>query len=89
MAFYPLIHTVIEKQKYYWLKVEETEQQIYRFEKGDTDLALRFDLTVTSYQVCVQHFLELTFPFRRYHIGKVYREKSLKKEGLGNSINVI
>ena len=51
----------------------ETEKQIYRFEKGDTDLALRFDLTVPLAKYVALHYNELSFPFRRYQIGKVYR----------------
>ena len=51
----------------------ETEKQIYRFSKGDNDLALRFDLTVPLAKYVAMHYAELTFPFRRYQIGKVYR----------------
>ena len=51
----------------------ETEKQIYRFQKGDNDLALRFDLTVPLAKYVAIHAGELCFPFRRYQIGKVYR----------------
>ena len=51
----------------------ETEKQIYRFNKGDADLALRFDLTVPLAKYVALHANELSFPFRRYQIGKVYR----------------
>ncbi len=51
----------------------ETEKQIYRFSKGDNDLALRFDLTVPLAKYVAMHYADLTFPFRRYQIGKVYR----------------
>ena len=51
----------------------ETEKQIYRFSKGDADLALRFDLTVPLAKYVAMHAGELAFPFRRYQIGKVYR----------------
>ena len=51
----------------------ETEKQIYRFAKGDNDLALRFDLTVPLAKYVALHYNELAFPFRRYQIGKVYR----------------
>ena len=51
----------------------ETEKQIYRFQKGDSDLALRFDLTVPLAKYVALHANELSFPFRRYQIGKVYR----------------
>ena len=51
----------------------ETEKQIYRFQKGDSDLALRFDLTVPLAKYVALHYAELAFPFRRYQISKVYR----------------
>ena len=51
----------------------ETEKQIYRFTKGDSDLALRFDLTVPLAKYVAMNYGQLTFPFRRYQIGKVYR----------------
>ncbi len=51
----------------------ETEQQIYRFERGRNDLSLRFDLTVPLARYAAEHENELVFPFRRYHIGKVHR----------------
>ncbi|MBR0063463.1 MAG: histidine--tRNA ligase [Oscillospiraceae bacterium] len=51
----------------------ETEKQIYRFQKGDSDLSLRFDLTVPLAKYVAMHYSELSFPFRRFQIGKVYR----------------
>jgi len=51
----------------------ETEKQIYRFQKGDSDLSLRFDLTVPLAKYVAMHYGELSFPFRRFQIGKVYR----------------
>ena len=51
----------------------ETEKQIYRFQKGDSDLALRFDLTVPLAKYVALHYGELAFPFRRFQISKVYR----------------
>jgi len=51
----------------------ETEKQVYRFQKGDADLSLRFDLTVPLAKYVALHYGELSFPFRRYQIGKVYR----------------
>ena len=51
----------------------ETEKQIYRFQKGDSDLALRFDLTVPLAKYVALHYNELAFPFRRYQVSKVYR----------------
>ncbi len=51
----------------------ETEKQVYRFQKGDSDLALRFDLTVPLAKYVALHYNELAFPFRRFQISKVYR----------------
>ena len=51
----------------------ETEKQIYRFSKGDSDLSLRFDLTVPLAKYVAQYYSRLAFPFRRFQIGKVYR----------------
>ena len=51
----------------------ETEKQIYRFQKGDSDLALRFDLTVPLAKYVALRYNDLVFPFRRYQISKVYR----------------
>ena len=51
----------------------DTEKQIYRFMKGDTDLSLRFDLTVPLAKYVAKNYAELAFPFRRFQIGKVYR----------------
>ena len=51
----------------------ETEKQIYRFTKGDSDLSLRFDLTVPLAKYVALHYNDLAFPFKRYQIGKVYR----------------
>ena len=51
----------------------ETEKQIYRFQKGDSDLAMRFDLTVPLAKYVALHYSDLAFPFRRFQISKVYR----------------
>jgi histidyl-tRNA synthetase len=51
----------------------ETEQQVYRFERGRNDLTMRYDLTVPLARYVAQHEGALTIPFRRYQIGKVYR----------------
>ena len=73
-AFYPLDTPIIEASDVLLAKGGgETEKQIYRFQKGDSDLALRFDLTVPLAKYVAAHYAELSFPFRRYQIGKVYR----------------
>jgi histidyl-tRNA synthetase len=51
----------------------ETEKQLYRFTRGESDLALRFDLTVPLAKYVAANYGQLTFPFRRFQIGKVYR----------------
>ena len=73
-GFTPLDTPVIESAEVLLAKGGgETEKQIYRFQKGDSDLALRFDLTVPLAKYVSAHYGELAFPFRRYQIGKVYR----------------
>lgn len=57
----------------------ETEKQIYRFQKGDNDLALRFDLTVPLARFVAMHQSELVFPFKRYQIAKSYRGERPQK----------
>ena len=57
----------------------ETEKQIYRFEKGDTDISMRFDLTVPLAKYVAKNYGNLSFPFRRYQIGKVYRGERAQK----------
>ncbi|MDO5041449.1 MAG: histidine--tRNA ligase [Peptoniphilus sp.] len=79
-GFLPIDTPVIEKSEVLLAKGGgETEKQIYRFQKGDTDMSMRFDLTVPLARYTVQHFSDLSFPFRRYHIGKVYRGEKAQK----------
>ncbi|MBP5729679.1 MAG: histidine--tRNA ligase family protein, partial [Clostridia bacterium] len=79
-GFIPLDTPVLEKADILLAKSGgETGKQIYRFEKGDTDMAMRFDLTVPLARYVAQHCGELVFPFRRYHIGKVYRGERPQK----------
>ena len=73
-GFTPLDTPVIEASEVLLAKGGgETEKQIYRFSKGDADLALRFDLTVPLAKYVALHYNDLSFPFRRFQIGKVYR----------------
>lgn len=73
-GFTPLDTPVIESAQVLLAKGGgETEKQIYRFTKGDSDLALRFDLTVPLAKYVAANYAQLSFPFRRYQIGKVYR----------------
>ena len=73
-GFTPLDTPVIEASEVLLAKAGgETEKQIYRFTKGDSDLSLRFDLTVPLAKYVALHYADLSFPFRRFQIGKVYR----------------
>lgn len=73
-GFTPLDTPLIESSEILLAKGGgETEKQIYRFTKGDSDLSLRFDLTVPLAKYVAMHYGELNFPFKRYQIGKVYR----------------
>ena len=73
-GFTPLDTPAIEASEVLLAKAGgETEKQIYRFTKGDSDLSLRFDLTVPLAKYVALHYADLSFPFRRYQIGKVYR----------------
>ena len=79
-GFLPLDTPVIELSEVLLAKAGgETEKQIYRFQKGDTDLALRFDLTVPLAKYVAKNYGNLSFPFRRYQIGKVYRGERAQK----------
>ena len=75
-GFLPIDTPIIELSEVLLAKAGgETEQQIYRFEKGDTDLSLRFDLTV---------------PLAKYtKLVKFIVEKKCKKEDIENFINAI
>ncbi|MDD6795200.1 MAG: histidine--tRNA ligase [Clostridiaceae bacterium] len=71
---------IIEKSEVLLAKsAGETEKQVYRFTRGKNDLSLRFDLTVPLSRYVAQHYNELTFPFKRYQIGKVYRGERNQK----------
>jgi len=73
-GFTPLDTPIIESAEVLLAKGGgETEKQIYRFLKGDSDLALRFDLTVPLAKYVAANYAQLTFPFKRFQIGKVYR----------------
>ncbi|MDO5557697.1 MAG: histidine--tRNA ligase [Clostridia bacterium] len=79
-GFLPLDTPIIELSEVLLAKAGgETEKQIYRFNKGDNDLCLRFDLTVPLAKYVSKNQNELAFPFRRYQIGKVYRGERPQK----------
>ena len=71
---------IIEKSEVLLAKTAgETEKQVYSFKRGSNDLTLRFDLTVPVARFAAQYFNELTFPFKRYQVGKVYRGERNQK----------
>ncbi|MDR1506565.1 MAG: histidine--tRNA ligase [Treponema sp.] len=58
----------------------ETEKQVYRFsDHGGRDVALRFDLTVPFARFVAEHRSEISFPFKRYHIAKVWRGENTQR----------
>ena len=79
-GFLPIDTPIIEMSDVLLAKAGgETEKQIYRFQKGDNDLALRFDLTVPLAKYVTEYYNDLSFPFKRYQIGKVYRGERPQK----------
>ena len=79
-GFLPLDTPILELSEVLLAKAGgETEKQIYRFTKGESDISLRFDLTVPLAKYVVEYYHELSFPFRRYQIGKVYRGEKPQK----------
>ena len=79
-GFLPLDTPILELSEVLLAKAGgETERQIYRFEKGDTDISMRFDLTVPLAKYVAKNYGNLSFPFRRYQIGKVYRGERAQK----------
>ena len=79
-GFLPLDTPVLEYSNVLLAKAGgETEKQIYRFTKGDTDLSMRFDLTVPLARYVALHKADLVFPFKRYQMSKVYRGERPQK----------
>ena len=79
-GFAPLDTPILELSEVLLAKAGgETEKQIYRFTKGDTDISMRFDLTVPFSRFVAKNQNDLSFPFRRYCIGKVYRGERPQK----------
>ena len=74
-GFVPIDTPVLEYSEILLRKSNgETEKQVFRFlDNGKRDVALRFDLTVPFARFTAEHESELYFPFKRYHIAKVWR----------------
>ena len=78
--FLPIDTPVIEKNEILFAKGGgETEKQIYEIASDTRDMSLRFDLTVPLARYVSEHFSDLNFPFKRYHIAKVYRGERNQK----------
>src|SRR3954452_10618646 len=79
-GFAPIDTPAIELTEVLLAKVEpgaEINKQLYRFQDaGDRDVALRFDLTVPLARFVAQHYTDLGLPFKRYHLGTVWRGES-------------
>lgn len=79
-GFLPLDTPIIEASEVLLAKAGgETEKQVYQIKRGDSDLTLRFDLTVPLAKYVAKNHGQLSFPFRRYQIGKVYRGERAQK----------
>lgn len=79
-GFLPLDTPIIESSKVLLAKAGgETDKQVYQIKRGDSDLTLRFDLTVPLAKYVAKNYSKLSFPFRRYQIGKVYRGERAQK----------
>ena len=79
-GFLPLDTPILEYSEVLLAKAGgETEKQIYRFKKGDTDISMRFDLTVPLARYVSQRYNDLSFPFKRYQMNKVYRGEKQQK----------
>jgi histidyl-tRNA synthetase len=79
-GFSPFDVSTIERAEILFAKGGgDTEKEIYRIQKGDNDLALRFDLTVPLARYVAANYHDITFPFRRYQIGKVFRGERPQK----------
>lgn len=79
-GFFPIDTPVLERSDILLAKAGgETEKQIYRFDKGDTDITMRFDLTVPLAKYVAKNYNELSFPFKRFQIGKVYRGEKTQR----------
>ena len=58
---------------------DESDRQVYQFVRGKREIALRFDLTVPLARFVAQHEQALGLPFKRYHIGPVWRGENTQR----------
>jgi histidyl-tRNA synthetase len=79
-AFMPLDTPVLELSEILLAKSGgEIDKELYNFKKGDTDICMRYDLTVPLARFVAMNSENLTFPFKRYQIGKVFRGERAQK----------
>ncbi len=58
----------------------ETDKQVYSFkDNGDRDVSMRFDLTVPLARFITANKSAILFPFKRYHISKVWRGENTQR----------
>lgn len=79
-AFMPLDTPVLEYSEILMAKSGGAiDKEVYNFKKGDTDICMRYDLTVPLARYVAMNANEISFPFKRYQIGKVYRGEKAQK----------
>ncbi len=79
-AFMPLDTPVLELSEILLAKSGgDIDKELYAFTKGDTAICMRYDLTVPLARFVAMNHPTLTFPFKRYQIGKVYRGERAQK----------
>lgn len=79
-AFLPLDTPVLELSEILLAKSGgEIDKEVYRFKKGDTDICMRYDLTVPLARFVAMNSEILHFPFKRFQVGKVYRGERAQK----------
>lgn len=73
-CFMPLDTPVLELSEILLAKSGgEIDKEVYHFTKGDTNICMRYDLTVPLARYVSMNSENISFPFKRYQIGKVYR----------------
>lgn len=79
-CFLPLDTPVLELSEVLLAKSGgEIDKEVYAFKKGDTDICMRYDLTVPLARFVAMNSETLNYPFKRYQIGKVYRGEKAQK----------
>ena len=79
-GFMPLDTPVLELGEILFAKSGGSiDKEVYAFNKGDTQLCMRYDLTVPLARFIAMNSENLTFPFKRFQIGKVFRGEKAQK----------